>query len=81
MGDEFIVILPSTTVEQAAIVGERLRAAVELASQGWLFPTSVSIGIAYYPKHGHTANQLVESAEKALSLAKMSGKNRVIVAP
>ena len=81
MGDEFIVILPSTTVEQAAVVGERLRAAVELASQGWLFPTSVSIGIAYYPKHGHTSNQLVESAEKALSLAKMSGKNRVIVAP
>jgi diguanylate cyclase (GGDEF)-like protein len=81
MGDEFIVMLPSTTVEQAAMVAERLRASIENASQGWLFPTSISIGVAYYPKHGHTVNQLVVAAEKALLLAKMSGKNRVIVAP
>ena len=81
MGDEFIIILPETTVEQASMVAERLRASVEQASQGWLFPTSISIGVAYYPKHGYTTNKLVEAAEKALSLAKMSGKNRVIVAP
>jgi len=80
MGDEFIVILPATTVEQASMVAERLRTSIEQASQGWLFPTSISIGIAYYPKHGDTTNSLVEAAEKALSLAKMSGKNRVIVA-
>ncbi|MEP7137771.1 MAG: diguanylate cyclase [Chloroflexota bacterium] len=81
MGDEFIIILPATTVEQAALVAERLRSSVEQAAHGWLFPTSISIGISYYPKHGHTTNSLVEHAEKALSLAKMSGKNRVIVAP
>lgn len=81
MGDEFIVILPATNVEQAAMVGERLRASIEQASYGWLFPTSISIGISYYPKHGYTASQLVEAAEKALSLAKMAGKNRVMVAP
>jgi diguanylate cyclase (GGDEF)-like protein len=80
MGDEFIVILPATTVEQAALVAERLRASVEQASQGWLFSTSVSIGVSYYPKHGHTTQQLVQAAEKALGLAKISGKNRVIVA-
>jgi len=62
------------------MVAERLRASVELASQGWLFPTTISMGISYYPKHGHTTSQLVEAAEKALGLAKMSGKNRVIVA-
>jgi diguanylate cyclase (GGDEF)-like protein len=81
MGDEFIVILPGTNVEQAAQVGERLRAAIEQASQGWLFPTSVSIGISYYPEHGYTASQLLEAAEKALAQAKLGGKNRVIVAP
>ena len=81
MGDEFIVILPATHVDQAAMVGERLRASVEQASQGWLFPTSISMGISYYPKHGYTANQLIEAAEKALAQAKMAGKNRVIVAP
>ena len=81
MGDEFIIILPATAVEQASAVAERLRASIEEASLGWLFPTSISIGIAYYPKHGYTTSKLIEAAEKALSLAKMSGKNRVIVAP
>ena len=81
MGDEFIVILPATKVDQAALVGERLRASVEQASQGWLFPTSISMGISYYPKHGYTASQLIEAAEKALAQAKMAGKNQVIVAP
>ena len=81
MGDEFIVILPATKVDQAAMVGERLRASVEQASQGWLYTTSISMGISYYPKHGYTASQLLEAAEKALALAKMAGKNRVIVAP
>jgi GGDEF domain-containing protein len=57
-----------------------LRASVEQASQGWLFPTSVSIGVSYYPRHGYTADQLIQTAEKALSLAKLGGKNRVIVA-
>jgi diguanylate cyclase (GGDEF)-like protein len=80
MGDEFIVILPATNIEQASAVAERLRASIEQASQGWLFPTSISVGISYYPKHGYTTNQLIETAEKALSLAKSSGKNRIIVA-
>jgi GGDEF domain-containing protein len=62
------------------MVAERLRTSIEQASQGWLFPTSISVGVSYYPKHGHTTNQLVQAAEKALGLAKMSGKNRVIVA-
>jgi diguanylate cyclase (GGDEF)-like protein len=81
MGDEFIVILPDTTVEQAVAVAERLRSAVEIASTEWLYPTSVSIGVAYYPKHGNSANELLEAAQRALTISKQSGKNRVTVAP
>jgi len=80
MGDEFIVILPSTDVEQAVTVAERLRSSIEHASQEWLYPTSVSIGIAYYPKHGFTANELLQAAEGALKEAKTDGKNQVKVA-
>ncbi len=80
MGDEFIVVLPSTSVEQAIAVAERLRSSIEQASQEWLYPTSVSIGIAYYPRHGSSANELLEAAEIALKKAKMEGKNRVMAA-
>jgi len=81
MGDEFIVILPSTMLEQAVTIAERLRSAVDLASREWLYPTSVSIGVAYYPKHGNSANELLEAAELALKESKSKGKNRVTVAP
>jgi len=37
---------------------------IEQASKEWLYPTSVSIGIAHYPKHGFTANELLEVAER-----------------
>ena len=80
MGDEFIIILPSTSVDQAVIVAERLRLSVETSSKEWLYPTSISIGIAYYPKHGSSASELLEAAEHALTLSKESGKNRVTVA-
>lgn len=81
MGDEFIVILPSTTADQAVMVAERLRASVESASTDWLYPTSVSVGIASHPRHGSSASELLEAAEMALKASKRSGKNQVTVAP
>ena len=81
MGDEFIVILPDTTVEHAIAVAERLRTAVQTASAEWLYPTTVSIGVACYPRHGNSASELLEAAEQALITSKKSGKNRVTLAP
>lgn len=80
MGDEFILILPDTDELQAQGVGERLRAAVERASEKWLYPTTISIGIACHPKHGRQASTLLEAAQQALKSAKTLGKNRVAVA-
>ncbi len=80
MGDEFIVILPSTSIREAAVVAERLRASVQAASRDWLYPTSVSIGVACHPVHGRTANELLEAAELALKVSKQKGKNCVTVA-
>jgi diguanylate cyclase (GGDEF)-like protein len=81
MGDEFIVILPSTTLCEAAVVAERLRASVEAVSREWLYPTSVSIGVACHPAHGSSANELLEAAESALRVAKQKGKNCICLAP
>ena len=80
MGDEFIVVLPSTNLEQAITIAERLRSSVVVASKNWLYTTSISIGIAYYPRHGNTTKELLEAAELALKESKAKGKNRVSVA-
>lgn len=79
MGDEFITILPDTNSEQASLIGERMRAAVERASQDWLYPTTVSIGVASFPAHGQTTIALLERAEHFLKSAKEAGKNQVFV--
>jgi diguanylate cyclase (GGDEF)-like protein len=79
MGDEFLIILPDTTEEAAFQVGCRVCAAVEEASQSRLFPSTISGGIAIYPKHGPTLNDLLHSAEVGLKAAKKNGKNRVVV--
>lgn len=79
-GDEFIAVLPNTTSEGAKTVGERFCSAVREASHAWRFPTSISIGIATYPKHGDNVNILVDAAEKALKKGKDTGKDKVVLA-
>jgi diguanylate cyclase (GGDEF)-like protein len=79
-GDEFIVILPNTSGPGAKIVGERFCSAIREASTAWKFPTTISIGIAIYPKHGGHTNDLVDVAELANKRAKDEGKDRVFLA-
>jgi len=79
-GDEFMVILPNTSGPGAKVVGERFCAAIREASKNWMFPTSISIGIAVYPKHGEHINALVDVAEAANKQAKDEGKDRVVLA-
>jgi diguanylate cyclase (GGDEF)-like protein len=79
-GDEFIVLLPDTNLEDALRIADRVRAAVQKTSWGWRFPTTISIGAVHYPKHGNTIDTLMEKAELALSTAKSAGKNRTAVA-
>ena len=79
-GDEFTVILPQTEFTGARTVAERLRTAVEehtfpLATQGQI---TVSIGIASFPGDGQTTSALIETADRALYLAKQRGRNQSI---
>lgn len=79
-GDEFIAVLPNTTSEGAIVVGKRFCSAIREASQAWRFPTTVTIGIAIFPKHGQTVDDLVDKAEGALKKGKDMGKDRVVLA-
>ncbi|MGD8751280.1 MAG: diguanylate cyclase [Anaerolineales bacterium] len=75
-GDEFLVLLQDTTIEQAISTANQLRISVIEASQDWTYPITISIGVAGYPNHGKTGEELTHQAEVALIQAKNSGKNR-----
>ncbi|NLK62245.1 MAG: sensor domain-containing diguanylate cyclase [Fusobacteria bacterium] len=80
-GEEFFVILPSTTKEGCIITAERIRKSIE--SNKMLFGDSVvgvtvSIGISLFPVGGDTIEQMIKSADMALYQAKERGRNRVI---
>ena len=78
VGDEFLIILPATTVDAALVVAERLRSAVETTSKAWEIPVTVSIGISTYPTNGRTSEELLLAVEKAAKRSKDMGKNQII---
>jgi diguanylate cyclase (GGDEF)-like protein len=78
-GDEFVIVLPETSLEIAQNVGNRLRENVKKASQGWQFPITISMGVSCYPTNGNSINELIDCAEMALRLAKEQGKDRVAI--
>lgn len=85
-GEEFAVLLPYTHIDEAKIVGERLRKAVESSpipinvenSDVKSINVTISMGLAEFNKT-ETGDELFERADKALYEAKESGRNRVCV--
>jgi len=75
-GEEFALILPETDKYGAALLAERLRAAVA-AFEFLHRSVTISIGIAEYPCDAHDGSTLVTCADKAMYHAKSSGKNAV----
>ena len=76
-GEEFAVLLPRTPREGAAMIAERLRAAVGAKWDGT--PVTVSIGIGNLSENCDSAT-VVRHADEALYAAKAAGKNRVALA-
>ena len=80
-GEEFTVILTETEAAAAINIAERLRAAVECQSfdigGGKVISVTVSIGVAAYPQHVSSQEELVKASDIALYAAKQGGRNRV----
>ncbi len=79
-GDQFAILMPEASVGQAQILAERLRA--NLAADSYLGSRGVtaSFGIATFPIHGVTPEEIVRVAESGMYLAKHEKGNRVRVA-
>lgn len=79
-GEEFIVLLPNTTLDNASLVAERLRTGLErLAVVGYEHTITGSFGIAEWCP-GETSDEWISRADRALYDAKHSGRNRVMLA-
>jgi diguanylate cyclase (GGDEF)-like protein len=77
--EEFMVILPNTLLKNAVRISERIRDGVdssEVAAGGRKLPVTVSIGVAQFRK-GEDLERFLSRVDKALSVAKTSGRNRV----
>ena len=82
-GDEFLAILPETTLEGAQGVAEKLRAALREpyeVAKDTTANVGASVGIAVFPQHGTDAEDLQRAADGALYHSKREGKNRISVA-
>lgn len=79
-GDEFVILMPETTMEQARQLSSKLR--------GWISADpllrekniSASFGIASYPLHGSSPQELIQVADASMYLSKHQGGNTVSTA-
>ena len=82
-GEEFILILPETSLEVTRQRAEQIRLAVKGMVVEYqhkpLGIVSISIGVAIYPTHSTSAEGLLHQVDKALYQAKHHGRNRVEV--
>jgi diguanylate cyclase (GGDEF)-like protein len=82
-GDEFVLILTETGLDQAAQVAERIRAKIEsyrfTGGRRLKFSLTASFGIAVFPTHALSPQQLIASADRAMYQAKAANKNCVRV--
>jgi diguanylate cyclase (GGDEF)-like protein len=80
-GEEFAILLTQITTQQALAIAEKLRQMVE----SYQFPgvprtITISAGVASFPTHGKTRDDMIRSADSGLYAAKQTGRNRICVA-
>jgi diguanylate cyclase (GGDEF)-like protein len=77
-GDEFVIILPNTNLENTVIIAERVREKIANFVHNLeehIIQTTVSIGIASYNSLDDDVNQIIKRADQALYKAKSRGRN------
>ena len=93
-GEEFVIALPGTDLDDATVTADRLRSAVAASPLAAMcagvlddpdldpdtFRLTVSIGVAVYPADGATVDDLLQRADRAMYVAKAAGRDRVRLA-
>lgn len=83
-GDEFLVLLYDTDLNQAYRIAEVIRRKVSssgiyVKKEGSKSKVTISCGVSCCPEHGKNIYELIEYANKSLTEAKVEGKNKVVI--
>ncbi len=82
-GEEFIVLMPSTSLDNARHLAQTLRGAIEkevfVARDGTRFHTTISAGVVCWSRSLATVEDLLSVCDQSLYAAKRAGRNRVVV--
>jgi diguanylate cyclase (GGDEF)-like protein len=76
-GDEFIILMPETGMEQAQILSERLRLWVATDPMLNEHHISGSFGVASFPAHGFSVEDIIRLADEGMYISKRAGGNCV----
>ncbi len=81
-GEEFLIILPDTSLPDGIQRAEEIRAAIEKSRTVFAdqpIQLSASLGVAIYPLHGEDIDHLLSGLDEALYSAKREGRNRAMI--
>lgn len=77
-GEEFIIILPNTKKDEAALIAENLKASVSKETfSDFQLAFTITLGVTEYERHNDNALNMTKRADKALYKGKENGRNRV----
>jgi diguanylate cyclase (GGDEF)-like protein/PAS domain S-box-containing protein len=82
-GEEFVIVLPGANLDVAkerAMDARRAAKTMRIETDNGPLHVTLSAGVATYPDHGNTGEELIVQADKALYVAKQSGRDRVRLA-
>ena len=83
-GDEFVVLLPQTSKDQALVVAKRLQDAMRTTrfcrDEGLNLNVLASIGLATYPHDARTAHDIIRQADEMMYLVKNTTRDNIGVA-
>lgn len=80
-GEEFIILLTSTSIEAARQIAERIRASIEslvVIIEGYQVSVTVSIGISQMVLASGSLDTLINQADQAMYAAKWNGRNTIL---
>jgi diguanylate cyclase (GGDEF)-like protein/PAS domain S-box-containing protein len=75
-GEEFVILLPDCSAQEAEIRAQHLRSEV---TRGAGADLTISIGVAAYPSHGDSWEVVLGLADRAVYQAKSDGRDRVVI--